>query len=125
MDAPVICCYSSLKWCRISFFYAASRRLEGRKFTVLKFRTINSKGTSNAIQSWMRKLGIDELPQLFNVLAGQMSLIGPRPHTEGDGFNYAAKSGNIKFVIGQNQVSLVWLKLVACVVEMQQRTKGF
>ena len=73
------------------FFTQRREGLEGRKFTVLKFRTINSKGTSNAIQRWMRKLGIDELPQLFNVLAGQMSLIGPRPHTEGDGFNYAAK----------------------------------
>jgi lipopolysaccharide/colanic/teichoic acid biosynthesis glycosyltransferase len=73
------------------FFTQRREGLEGRKFTVIKFRTINSKGSSNAIQRWMRKLGIDELPQLFNVLVGQMSLIGPRPHTEGDGFNYAAK----------------------------------
>jgi putative colanic acid biosysnthesis UDP-glucose lipid carrier transferase len=73
------------------FFTQRREGLEGRKFTVLKFRTINSKGTSNALQQWMRKLGIDELPQLFNVLSGQMSIVGPRPHTEGDGFNYASK----------------------------------
>ena len=73
------------------FFTQQREGLEGKKFTVLKFRTIDSKGTSNSIQRWMRKLGIDELPQLFNVLAGQMSLIGPRPHTQGDGFNYAAE----------------------------------
>jgi sugar transferase (PEP-CTERM system associated) len=67
--------------------------LGGRHFNVLKFRSmcVNAEGDGRArwaqrrdprvtrVGSFIRKTRIDELPQLFNVLRGQMSLVGPRP----------------------------------------------
>ena len=48
----------------------------GKLFRAIKFRT-NVKGLGH----WMRKYNIDNLPQLFNVLQGEMSLVGPRCRT--------------------------------------------
>jgi len=77
---------------------------DGKKFYVYKFRSMYdhqpgkivkqaTKGDPRVtvIGAIMRKTSIDELPQLFNVLEGSMSLVGPRPHAESHNEYYSDK----------------------------------
>lgn len=54
-----------------------------RDFYVFKFRTIHPKtGNIGFFGKWIRILGLDELPQLLNILRGEMNYVGPRPLLE-------------------------------------------
>ena len=54
-----------------------------RPFLMYKFRTMH-EGKVTGIGSWLRKTGLDEIPQFFNVINGDMSITGPRALTMHD-----------------------------------------
>lgn len=72
------------------FFFQARPGKGERIFKIIKFKTMNDRKDANGkllsdangltpIGAFVRKTSLDEIPQLINVLKGDMSLIGPRP----------------------------------------------
>ena len=81
--------------------------LNGKTFPIFKFRSmhvmedgaevkqaIEGDARITRVGRIIRKLSLDELPQLFNVLAGEMSLVGPRPHAVAHDTEYGAAISN-------------------------------
>ncbi len=81
-----------------------------RPFTILKFRSMRVQENGPAIRQasrndprvtrvgkFIRRLSIDELPQLWNVLKGDMSIVGPRPHALAHDAHYEKLIGNYPY----------------------------
>lgn len=72
------------------FFFQLRPGIHGKPFKMVKFRTMLDASDRNGnplsdeqrltkVGSWLRSTSLDELPELWNVLKGDMSLVGPRP----------------------------------------------
>lgn len=87
------------------FFRQERTGWDGRNFRIWKFRSMKMHAEENGIVKqatredpritrigrFIRRTSIDELPQLFNVLTGQMSLVGPRPHALQHNLEYSKR----------------------------------
>jgi undecaprenyl-phosphate galactose phosphotransferase/putative colanic acid biosynthesis UDP-glucose lipid carrier transferase len=92
------------------FFTQTRNGFNGRSFRIFKFRTMSVLEDGPEIRQakrndprvtlvgrWLRRTSIDELPQLFNVIGGSMSLVGPRPHAAAHNSEYEKLVANYAF----------------------------
>ena len=84
------------------FFLQTRLGRNGQPFNIFKFRTMRVMENGDTVVQarkdddrvtrsgkWLRATSLDELPQLINVIAGEMSIVGPRPHARAHDLHYA------------------------------------
>ena len=79
-------------------------------FRIYKFRTMRD-GETTRVGRWLRPTGLDELPQLVNMLLGEMSLIGPRPLTPDDveRLGWSGSRHDVRFSVRPGVIGLAQL----------------
>ncbi len=90
-----------------ALFYRQTRAgIQNRQFEIIKFRTMTENHGCEALQAtqgdcrvypvgrWLRRFSVDELPQFINVLKGEMSVTGPRPHLVEHNTQFAEQLSN-------------------------------
>jgi lipopolysaccharide/colanic/teichoic acid biosynthesis glycosyltransferase len=110
LDCTIAMCGYDFREGQPVLFTQTRNGFNGRSFRIFKFRTMSvfedgpqiRQATRNdprvtSVGRWLRRTSIDELPQLFNVLGGSMSLVGPRPHAVAHNTEYERIVANYAF----------------------------
>jgi len=116
----------------------------GREFMILKFRTMTDKRDSEGkllpdperltrFGRFLRRTSIDELPQLINILRGEMSFVGPRPqlaeflphYTDKENLRHAVRPGLTGLAQVKGRNSLPWKKRFELDAEYAERVSFF
>jgi lipopolysaccharide/colanic/teichoic acid biosynthesis glycosyltransferase len=109
----------------------------GAPFTLLKFRSMG-EGTApdaarlNGFGRWLRASGLDELPQMVNVLRGEMSLVGPRPlpcdytplFSAAEAQRLSVRPGLFGLAQARGRNALPWALRLACDVQYARQGAG-
>jgi lipopolysaccharide/colanic/teichoic acid biosynthesis glycosyltransferase len=125
-------------------FRQARGGFEGKEFMILKFRTMTDKrGESGELLpdteritpfgNFLRRTSIDELPQLVNILRGDMSFVGPRPqlaeflphYTEAEKVRHSVRPGLTGLAQIKGRNSLPWKKRFEYDIEYTKQASFF
>jgi lipopolysaccharide/colanic/teichoic acid biosynthesis glycosyltransferase len=112
--------------------------LHGAPFTLLKFRSMHEVGAPDAARlnsfgRWLRASGLDELPQMVNILRGEMSLVGPRPlpcdytplFSETEARRLWVRPGLFGLAQAEGRNALPWSRRLACDVQYADEEPDF